>query len=85
MMRALFWIALVVLVVMAIRSKLRAAATRSASHDAGARRTTTAPAEIASEPMARCEFCGVYFPASEAVRAEGRDYCSPAHARHTAP
>jgi uncharacterized protein len=88
MMRALFWIALVVLVVMAIRSKLRAAATRSASHDAGARRTTTTttePAEIESEPMTRCEFCGVYFPASEAVRAEGRDYCSPAHARHTAP
>lgn len=85
MMRALFWIALLVLVVFAIRSKLRAAA-RAAEHDTGARRSATrAPAEIESEPMACCEFCGVYFPASEAVRTEGRDYCSPAHARHTAP
>jgi uncharacterized protein len=83
MMRALFWIALVVLVVMAIRSKLRAAATRAASHDASARRTASTPPEIAAEPMSQCEFCGVYFPASEAVQAEGRDYCSPAHARHT--
>jgi uncharacterized protein len=86
MMRALFWIALIVLVVFAIRSKLRAAATRAASHEAAARRSTTRePAEIESVPMACCEFCGVYFPASEAVRAEGRDYCSPAHARHTSP
>ena len=85
MMRALFWIGLIVLVVFAIRSKLRAAAARSASHEAATRRTTQAPAEIESEPMACCEFCGVYFPASEAVRAEGQDYCSPAHARHTSP
>ena len=84
MMRALFWIGLIVLVVFAIRSKLRAAA-RSTSHESGVRRTTSAPAEIASEPMACCEFCKVYFPASEAVRADGHDYCSPAHARHTSP
>lgn len=82
MMRVLFWIGLIVLVVFAIRSKLRAAA-RAAAHEHGPRRSSRAPAEIESEPMARCEFCGVYFPASEAVRAEGRDYCSPAHARHT--
>jgi uncharacterized protein len=81
MMRALFWIALVVLVVMAIRSKLRAAARTPPPHT-GERRHS-APAEIASEPMACCDFCGVYFPESEAVHADGRDYCSPAHARHT--
>jgi uncharacterized protein len=84
MMRVLFWIGLIVLVVFAIRSKLRSAA-RAAQHEHGPRSSNRAPAEIASEPMARCEFCGVYFPASEAVLAEGRDYCSPAHARHTAP
>jgi uncharacterized protein len=31
--------------------------------------------------MACCAHCGVYFPASEAVRADGRDYCSPGHVR----
>lgn len=84
MTRVLFWIGLIVLVVFAIRSKLRAAARESA-HENRPRSSTRAPAEIESEPMARCEFCGVHFPASEAVRAEGRDYCSPAHARHIAP
>jgi len=33
-----------------------------------------------SEAMACCAHCGIYFPSSEAVRAGGRDYCSPAHA-----
>jgi uncharacterized protein len=31
--------------------------------------------------MAQCAHCGVHFPASEAVRADGLDYCSPAHVR----
>jgi uncharacterized protein len=31
--------------------------------------------------MLCCAHCGVYFPASEAVRADGRDYCGTAHAR----
>lgn len=80
MTRLLFWIALIVLIVMAIRSKLRAMAapkpgpdTRPGPHQRGA----DAPVEA----MACCAHCGVYFPASEAVRAEGLDYCSPAHVR----
>ncbi len=28
------------------------------------------------EPMSKCEYCGMYFPAREAVRRRGRVYCS---------
>lgn len=93
MTRLLFWIALVILVVAAVRSKLRAAIARAQQP---AERAATGPlhasaaggtgdavwrrVEDKAEPMACCARCGIYFPASEAVRAGGRDYCSPAHA-----
>ena len=92
MTRLLFWIALVILVVMAVRSKLRAAMARAHGPAAGSS-AGPAPAsagggakawgqvEDKSEPMLCCARCGVYFPSSEAVRADGRDYCSPAHAQ----
>ena len=73
MSRLLFWLALAVLVVMAIRSKLRGAALK--------RPKAARPAEPAIESMTSCAHCGVYFPASEAVRADGLDYCCPAHVR----
>ena len=79
MMRFLFWIALVVLVVTAIRSKLRAEARR---HGAAMRRDDQPhPAAASAEAMARCAHCHLHFPSSEAVRADGLDYCSPAHVR----
>lgn len=79
MMRLLFWIALVVLVFMAIRAKLRSEIRR---HGAAARRDDQPQAGAASpEAMARCAHCHVYFPSSEAVRADGLDYCCPAHVR----
>lgn len=31
------------------------------------------------EDIERCDRCGVYVPESEAVRANGRVYCSPEH------
>jgi uncharacterized protein len=91
MTRLLFWIALIILVVMAIRSKLRAVAARSYQEQAGqggampaggaARAQAPAPARVGeTERMTSCAQCGMYFPASEAVRVGGRDYCSPAHA-----
>jgi uncharacterized protein len=92
MTRLLFWIALAILVVAAIRSKLRAAMTR-AQESAANSSTGPAPAsaggdakawrrvEDQSETMLSCAHCGIYFPASEAVRADGRDYCGTAHAR----
>ena len=76
MSRLLFWLALAVLVVMAIRSKLRASGIKPPP--ASSRPPPQAPAV---ESMACCAHCGVYFPASEAVRADGLDYCSPAHVR----
>ncbi|MCS0611832.1 PP0621 family protein [Massilia kyonggiensis] len=90
MTRLLFWIALVILVVAAIRSKLRAAMARaqgpasgpapaSAGGESGAKAWRRV--EDQSETMLCCAHCGIYFPASEAVRADGRDYCGTAHAR----
>ena len=32
-----------------------------------------------SEGMVACAHCGVHLPASEAVRAQGRSYCSASH------
>jgi uncharacterized protein len=94
MTRLLFWIALVILVVAAIRSKLRAAMARAqgpavnpasgpapAPSGAEAGTKTWRRVEDQSETMLCCAHCGVYFPASEAVRADGRDYCGTAHAR----
>jgi uncharacterized protein len=93
MTRLLFWIALVILVVAAIRSKLRAAMTRAqqgpavnpasgpAPASAGGNTRAWSRVEDQSETMLSCAHCGIYFPASEAVRADGRDYCGTAHAR----
>ena len=75
MTRILFWIALIVLIVMAVRAKLRAMTPK----EPGFQRTAREPEQV--ESMARCAHCGVHFPASEAVRADGLDYCSPAHVR----
>lgn len=79
MTKLLFWIALVVLVVMAIRAKLRAEIRRSA--EARREDQPPAPSPANAEAMARCAHCHVYFPSSEAVRADGLDYCCPAHVR----
>ena len=76
MTRLLFWIGLIVLVVMAVRSKLRAMSVPPP--DQGAR---PGQALAEGEAMACCAHCHVYFPASESVRADGLDYCSPAHVR----
>ncbi|MEO7497860.1 MAG: PP0621 family protein [Massilia sp.] len=76
MSRLLFWLALAFLVVAAIRSKLRSPAPPSVRQRAAPR-----GAAAETEAMSCCAHCGLYFPASEAVRADGLDYCSPAHVR----
>jgi len=76
MTRLLFWIALVILVVLAIRHKLRQAARPPVAGRAQPR-----PPAVEPEKMAQCAHCGVHFPASEAVQADGLDYCCPAHVR----
>ncbi|SFD18659.1 PP0621 family protein [Massilia yuzhufengensis] len=81
MSRILFWILLIALVGFAIRAKLKAASARQ--REAMRQQQRQAPPEpvAAIEDMAQCAHCGIHFPASEAVRADGHDYCSPGHVR----
>ena len=78
MSRALFWILLALVIYFAVRSKLRAAARNSRMHVPP---QPSEPPPVAIENMTSCAHCGLHFPASEALHADGRDYCSPAHLR----
>ena len=78
MSRILFWIALIVLVVLAVRAKLKSLSRQQPPQDEP-RRAQEPVREI--ESMSQCAYCGLHFPASEAVHADGQDYCSPGHAR----
>lgn len=91
MSRIIFWLALVFLVVFAVRSKIRAAQKRqqqqfrpppapAAPPQPGYRARTAAQAANDAEVMLQCAHCGIFYPASETVQAHGRDYCSAAHA-----
>ena len=89
MSRILFWLALAFLVLFALRSKWRAMGAPPNQPPnqppPAPRRGPSAKPEAEAETMLCCAHCGIYFPASEAVRANGRDYCSPAHAGLPAP
>ena len=78
MSRLLFWIGLIVLIGFAVRAKLRAAVRRSEERMPP---RPSAPPGAQIENMTRCAHCGLHFPASEAVSADGLDYCSPGHVR----
>jgi uncharacterized protein len=89
MSRLLFWLALVFLVVFAIRSKIRAAQQRQQTRQQPPPAPPSGPSGQAQgrrqasadiETMLECAHCGVFYPASETVQARGRDYCSAAHA-----
>lgn len=79
MSRVIFWLLLIGLVVLAIRAKLKGldARRQPPPHQAPPRQAPVA--EI--ETMTQCAHCGIHFPASEAVHADGHDYCSPGHVR----
>jgi uncharacterized protein len=101
MSRIIFWLALIFLVIFAIRSKIRSAQKRHQQQfrppqqppnmqqpqpgpDAGTpfsyKARAAEKAANDAEVMLQCAHCGVYYPASETVRADGRDFCSAAHA-----
>lgn len=89
MTRILFWLALVFLVVHAIRTKFNDARQPREQRQpppqqpnaAGTRQARAAAQAIAeAETMLCCAHCAIYYPASENVRSDGRDYCSTAHA-----
>ena len=83
-MRVLFWIALIALIVFAVRSKLRAIAKQHRQQQSP-QHTGRSAAGGEIEAMAQCAHCGMYFPASESVRADGLDYCSPGYVRLPPP
>jgi uncharacterized protein len=81
MSRLVFWIGLIVLIFFALRSKLRASLRNQQMHVPPQRPQGSphaAPPPVI-ENMTSCAQCGLHFPASEALHAEGRDYCSAAH------
>ena len=78
MSRLLFWLALAFLVLMALRSKWRSLARPAAPPSPAGR--PDKQAEATPETMLCCARCQVYYPASETVTVNGRDYCSAAHA-----
>ena len=76
MTRALFWLALIILIVFAVRSKMRKL-HRGQGDNVG---SASGPRQLdQGEPMACCAHCHLYFPASEAVHAGALDYCCAAH------
>ncbi|NHZ38140.1 PP0621 family protein [Massilia rubra] len=82
MMRILFWIGLIVLVIAAIRSKIRGKLremTPPPGHPGypGAGPQAAPTRELGA--TVECAHCHVYFPESEAVTANGRAYCSAEH------
>jgi len=78
MSRIVFWILLIGIVVLAVRAKFKAIVKdRQPAQPPPRRQAPTA--EI--ESMTQCAHCGLHFPSSEAVHADGRDYCSPGHVR----
>ncbi|NHZ95660.1 PP0621 family protein [Massilia sp. CCM 8734] len=83
MMRILFWIGLIVLVIAAIRSKIRGKLremTPPPGHPGYPGAGPQAPLMRELGATVECAHCHVYFPESEAVTANGRAYCSPEHA-----
>lgn len=82
MSRIVFWILLIGLVVLAVRAKLKAlGARRQPPRDPQQAQAPRQQAVAEIESMAQCAHCGIHFPASEAVHADGHDYCSPGHVR----
>ena len=70
-MKLLAWLLLGLLVVWAIRSK------KSTIHA----EKSEVPRLSEPELMVQCDYCGVHFPASEAVRQDDMAFCSEEHRR----
>ena len=43
------------------------------------RPSASRPPRVASSPMVRCAYCGLYLPKEDALEADGEAYCSPDH------
>lgn len=89
--KIVMWLALIMLVIFAIRSKIREAQKRYQQQFRQQQQPQPQPAPTPqararaqaandAEVMLQCAHCGIFYPASETVQANGRDYCSAAHA-----
>ncbi|MCO5101506.1 MAG: hypothetical protein M9885_11545 [Burkholderiaceae bacterium] len=86
--KLLSWVVLIALAWLVIRliaiSQRRREGSVGASGSAGGgaprgARSASAGRGIQSEPIVPCAHCGLFVPASDAIRDDGRDYCSAAH------
>ncbi|MFZ6863400.1 PP0621 family protein [Undibacterium sp. Ji67W] len=73
-MKLLVWLILIVLVILALRKKVKPLTTPVPDEVRGATQ------EPMSENMVSCAHCHIYLPASEAVHRGADVYCSAAHA-----
>jgi uncharacterized protein len=77
-MRWLFWFVVLLAVVWWMRRRFFAADLSRPRGERGAGRKRGKSSGEA-EPMVQCARCGVFVPASEAVRAGGQTFCCEAH------
>jgi len=86
--KLLSWVVLIALAWLVIRlfaiSQRRREGSAGASDPAGGGAPrgaggASAGGEIESEAIVPCAHCGLFVPESDAIRDDGRDYCSPAH------
>lgn len=75
-MKLLFWFALIVIVILALKKKSRQFQQRIDKPEPEMPGTAAG----AAENMLCCSHCQVYFPASEAVYKQQKAYCCQAHA-----
>lgn len=79
MNKLLFWAVIIGLGVLAWKFW---SAAKGRGTPRAARAPAPAPGQLPpSEAMLRCAHCGVYLPASDALRAGDRAYCSDEHRR----
>jgi uncharacterized protein len=76
-MRVLFWLALIVLVVMALRAK----SARPSASSGPIRRDMPGGGARPSQHMVSCAQCGLYIPAPEAVGEGAQVFCCEQHRR----
>ncbi|MCK9511533.1 MAG: hypothetical protein M0R28_09930 [Pigmentiphaga sp.] len=78
MSKVLFWVVIILAVLLVSRLLARQAVRRRA--DAPRRQRRGAP-PARPQAMVQCAHCGVHLPATDAVKSQGRNWCSPEHAR----
>lgn len=88
-MRILIWLGLALLVILALRKKVRTGLTPPNGANPAAPGSTTHNhvnrANLgAGESMVCCAYCAIYVPLSESVHHAGKSYCCSAHAQQSA-